>query len=74
MERVPHFSKKNLVDIILCYFFMRLDHHEFSSEKDPMMSSTWLSICAMCPSSARCRKSMVALLTNQEGDMWASHC
>ena len=67
MERVPHFSKKSVVDIISCFFFMLLDHHGFSSEIDPMMSSTWLLICARCPSLARCREGMVALLTNQEG-------
>ena len=51
---------------------MCLDCHGCPGDIDPMIISTWLSICTRFsnPCLAKCPESEVALLTNQEGEMW----
>ena len=61
-----------------CYhhmlFFMWLGCFGFPNEIDPMMSSTWLLMCVdLNPCLVMCWESKASLLTNQEGDRWASH-
>ena len=75
MVRVPLFSKKSLLDIILsCFWNARLSW--ISQWGKPY--NVFHMIVDLCqvlnPCSARLQNSEVDLMTNQEGDRWTSRC